>query len=173
MLTLTLVRHAKAEPLSRGEDIDRALTSKGTEDARRLGAHLRVAGVVPAIAFVSKAKRTTQTFVALAREMGSTVPVRFESRLFTATPTDLRHFIRHLPTSLEQVMIIGHNPAIMDAALDLVGQGDLAEVARMRGRFPPCATAVMTFDAEAWSQVTTGSGRLDAFILPEDLQPEG
>ena len=51
----------------------------------------------------------------------------------------------------------------------LTGDGDLEEIGRMRGRFPPCSVAILTFAGEDWQDVTTGGGRLEAFIMPEDL----
>ena len=169
MLTLMLLRHAKAEPLAQGDDFDRALTDQGKADAARLGGYLAKSGYVPTMAFVSAAKRTTQTFEIVTRATGSSIPVRYEDALFNATPAEMRGIVVDANAVPERLMIVGHNPGIMDAALGLVGDGDLTEIAQMRSRFPPCSTAIITFAAETWQDAFAGNGRLECFVMPEDL----
>ena len=169
MRTLILVRHAKAEPLERGDDFDRALTAQGKEDAARLGTYLSRIGHLPELALVSAAKRTTQTFDFIARKIAVPVPVDSSEALYNATAADVRDLVIKANAGIERLMIVGHNPGIMDVAIRLTGDGDLQEIGRMRSRFPPCSMSILTFSCEDWRDVATGGGRLETFVMPEDL----
>ena len=169
MRTLILVRHAKAEPMGRGDDFDRPLTASGITDAGRLGTYLARVGHVPELALVSSAKRTMQTFDRLARRVGAPVPVDHSESLYNATAAELRGLVAKAESDIERLMIVGHNPGIMDAAVGLTSDGDLEELGRMRGRFPPCSAAILTFAGEDWRDVATGGGRLETFVMAEDL----
>ena len=57
----------------------------------------------------------------------------------------------------------------MEAAVTLAQEGDLAEIERLRGRFPPCGLAVISFSAEDWAEALASGGRLDALVFPDDL----
>ena len=60
MLTLLLLRHAKAEA-ARGDDFARALTDKGERDAIDVGNFLTAHRLRPDMALVSAALRTSRT----------------------------------------------------------------------------------------------------------------
>ena len=169
MRTLILVRHAKAEPLASGDDMDRALTAKGEEDAAHLGAYLARHDHVPHRALVSVAKRTRQTFDRLARRLGCPVPADYTESLYNATDTDLRKVVTAADPGIDRLMIVGHNPGVMEAAIALARDGDLEDIGRLRGRFPPCSAAVLTFAGEDWRNVAPGGGRLETFVMPDDL----
>ena len=169
MRTLILVRHATAEPLRHGDDFERALTPAGQQDAGRLGTYLARIRHVPELALVSSAKRTLQTFDLLARKLGAPVPADRNDKLYNATASELRDLVTATDAAVERLMIVAHNPGIMDAAIALTGDGDLELIGVMRGRFPPCSAVILTFGGEDWADVTTSSGRLEAFVMPEDL----
>ena len=143
-----------------GDDFDRALTTRGKEDAGRLGKYLARIRHVPELAIVSAAKRTSQTFDTMARRMGAPVPVKHDEGLYNATATDICGFAKGVDAHIERLMIVGHNPGIMEAALTLAGDGDLEEIA---------GVAILTFAGEEWRDVATRNGRLEAFALPEDF----
>lgn len=169
MLTLMLLRHAKAVQQAEGDDFSRELTEKGMADAARLGAFLVRKNCVPDLAMVSAAARTMQTYANLKTADDRTIPARFGQGLYNASATRLRDVLRRVDPAVVRLMIIGHNPGIMDVAVALARDGDLAEIIRMRDRFPPCGLAVLTFDTEDWLDARASGGRLDLFVTPEDL----
>ena len=169
MPTLMLLRHAKAEGHGRIDDFDRTLTERGKAEAAGLGDYLRASGPIPEFALVSSAKRTTQTFKGLARRLRASVPVRFEDALFNANASQLSDALRLVDPSVGCLLVVGHNPCIADAAADFAEDGGGLDLARLRSRFPPCGLAVITFPDRSWDEVRHGGGRLDAFVLPEDL----
>jgi phosphohistidine phosphatase len=173
MLTLMLLRHAKAVPHAQGDDFARALTDGGRAAATRLGRYLEDASLVPDVAFVSTSARTFETFDCLQAGTGGTIAVHFEDALYNATDGQLCTRLKRATATPPTAMIIGHNPGIMDMALRLAHSGDLAEIERMRHRFPPCTLALLTFDADDWRDALAAGGRLDLFLLPDELADRG
>jgi phosphohistidine phosphatase len=167
MLTLMLLRHAKAEQ-GGDTDFDRALTERGEADAQALGRYVSQLRIVVDFAIVSTAARAQQTFKLFAQEVGG-IPVRNDECLYNASEPRLRDTLKTVPASVGTLLIVGHNPGIMEAATRLAQDGDVAELSRMRERFPTCCLAVITFDAEDWRDARTRGGRLDLLITPDDI----
>jgi phosphohistidine phosphatase len=66
-------------------------------------------------------------------------------------------------------MLIGHNPAMRDTALELVGGGNPSLVEAVEKKYPTAALAVIDFAANRWSEVERASGRILAYCLPRHL----
>ncbi len=169
MLTLLLLRHAKAVQHMADGDFARTLTDKGAADAAALGIHLAATGLVPDFAYVSAATRTLQTFERVGAAFTPDVPFASEAELYNATAGELRDRLRSVRPEVRTLMMVGHNPGIMEAAMTLARDGDPTEVERMRGRFPPCSVAVLTFAANDWLDARSSGGRLDLFLTPDDI----
>jgi phosphohistidine phosphatase len=67
---------------------------------------------------------------------------------------------------VEQVLLVGHQPAIGAFAARLLR--DAPEDADF-AKFPTGATAVIDFDVHAWQQVGWEGGRLADFVVPRTL----
>ena len=169
MLTLYFLRHAKAAPLGVGGDFVRPLVDKGRKDATRLGAYLAERDLRPAKALVSAATRTRQTFEIVDAGLGGTVLASLEEGLFTETATQVTKRLRDMPASLTSLMIVGHNPSIQEATIGLARDGDVVDLQRIRTTFPPCSLAILSFDTDYWADVRIAGGRLDLFVVPDDL----
>ena len=169
MLTLMLLRHAKAVQQARGEDFARDLQPQGKVDAAKLGAYLVDIDCVPDFAFVSASVRTLRTFEIVQTNVGRAIPTRFERDLYNATAPQVRDLLKQVPPEVRRLMVVGHNPGIADAATHLARDGDLTDLARVRNRFSPCGLAVVAFESDDWLDARARGGRLDLFVLPEDL----
>ncbi len=165
-LTLMLLRHAKAVAQSQ-DDHARRLTECGGADAAALGAYLGEHSLVPAVAYVSAAARTKETFEIVRSRTGGKTELHLDEGLYNASAERLRDLLRMFRD--DSVMIVGHNPGIMDAAVALARDGDINELRRMQGRFPPCGMALISFDQSDWRDAQASGGRLDLFLTPEDL----
>lgn len=129
MLRLTLLRHAKAEPLqSGGQDFDRPLTSRGIEQAAEAAAQLAHLRHPPTLLLSSTARRTRQTAEAVRKALQ--LPAQrlvLDDRLYLARVRTLREVLRELGSG-EHVLLVGHNPGLSELArqLDESRQEDLA-----------------------------------------------
>ena len=168
MFTLILLRHAKAVQ-STGDDFARALTDAGGADAARAGATLRRHGLCPAVAMVSPAARTRQTFEAVAAAAERPIEAGFPDVLYEATVQTIRDLVGAIDGGAATALVVGHNPAIAESVVALARDGDLRAVDRLRAGFRPCSLAVLTFEAADWREAAHSGGHLDLLLTPDDF----
>jgi phosphohistidine phosphatase len=161
MRQLFLLRHAKSswdEPLL--ADHDRPLAPRGRKAAKRIGAHVRREQIRVALVLCSSARRARET-LDLVAPPGE---VRIERELYGATAAELLERLRRVPDDVDAVMLIGHEPAMRDLAVGLVGGGsELTD-----RKFPTAALATLTF-AGPWSTLAPDHAELAAFVRPREL----
>ncbi|MEV0391849.1 SixA phosphatase family protein [Polymorphospora rubra] len=134
--SIVLLRHSKAEQPDGIADIERPLTDRGHADAGAAGAWLTGSDNLPDLVLCSPAKRTRQTWhavaVAIAGTAGESGPgagapeVRYEQALYAGSAGDLLAVLRDAGDAYEAVLVVGHNPSISDlsALLDPASGGD-------------------------------------------------
>lgn len=177
MRLLMLLRHAKAVREARdGGDETRPLNDRGRSAATAVGRWLAgQAKLQPQLALSSTAERTRETWDAIAAELSAKVPVRYEPRLYLASPEAILGCIAGAPKDVGQLILVGHNPGIHELARRLVGYIGARTAARiafdrMREKFPTGALAVVAFPkAQSWADVRFGEGRFESFVRPKDI----
>jgi phosphohistidine phosphatase len=168
MFRLILLRHAKSDSPGGVLDIDRPLAARGREAAPRMGAYLKDEQLFPALALVSPAKRTRETWDLVQPALGE-VETRFEPRIYEAPVARLLTIVQEVDPSVRTLLMVGHNPGFEDLARLLVGHGDRYAFARMTQKFPTAGLAVIDFPVESWPEVEPRGGRLDRFVTPKSL----
>lgn len=170
MKTVYLLRHAKSSWTDQeAADFDRRLAPRGRDAARAMAAHMKAAGMDPALVLCSAARRTTETWSLMARTLGPTAKVKRLRTLYLAAPGRILTLVRRLPDGAGDALIIGHNPGMHDVALRLAGQGEDKAMRRLQAKFPTGALAVLRFDAARWRDIAEQAGTLAAFVRPKDL----
>ena len=168
MPTLTLLRHAKAAVATLGQrDIERPLTDRGRSNAARMGTELSSQSY--ALALVSSAKRTQETWEALRGTLRNPPPAEIERGLYLCSAENLVSRIRALPQTVNAVLIIGHNPDMQELALWLAGTHETRMVQEMRNKYPTCAAATFTITGP-WDQTGPETVKLEQFAIPADLE---
>lgn len=172
MLTLYLLRHAKSSWDDAGlPDHDRPLSSRGERDALRIGAYLAEHFAQPSLVVCSTAKRTRETLRLAGPSIGvDEAAVAYDSSVYEVPPSRLISRIRALPNEAKVVLVIGHNPSMQGAALELTGRGESAAIRNLAVKFSTAALAVLEFDVDHWSDVRPASGHLTAYVRPKDLK---
>jgi phosphohistidine phosphatase len=162
---LFLLRHAKSswdDP--RLDDHDRPLAPRGLRASAVMAEHLRQERIAPTLVLCSPARRTRET---LERVMPlDRAEVRIEDELYRASSKDLLQRLREVPDEVDSVMLIGHQPAIQQLALQLAAEG--SELERLKAKFPTAALASLDFPGE-WSGLGRGSAELVAYVKPKQL----
>jgi phosphohistidine phosphatase len=161
--SLILMRHAKSswEDVSR-PDHDRPLNDRGRASAKAMGAWLRQNGHVPDAAIVSTSQRTVETF----HELGFDVPAEYSRALYHAGAEVLMEVLRDQTAAT--VLMLAHNPGIADFA------GRLVSKPPRHPRFadyPTCATCVIRFHADAWTNIGWREGQPIDFAIPREVMP--
>lgn len=174
MLTLLLLRHAKSSwDYPALADYDRPLAKRGQKAAPRMGAEIAALGLRPDLVLCSPAVRTRETLALVLPALGSPPPeVVYDDAIYMAPPTALLKLLRKLPAgpaAPTTVMVVGHTPGLEELAELLVGGGDEDAQETMAEKYPTGALAVLTFDAQTWSNVGPGAGMLSRFITPAGL----
>ena len=166
MKRLFLLRHAKSSWDDPGlDDRDRPLAPRGRRASELIAGHLRREGIAPSLVLCSSARRTRETLERVIPALDAS-DVSMEDGLYGASSGGLLERLREVPEDIESVMLVGHQPAIQELALDLAGDG--AELARVRAKFPTAALATLLFAGE-WSELAPGSAELVAYVKPKEL----
>jgi phosphohistidine phosphatase len=148
-MRLIVMRHAKAEQ-SAPSDFERRLVERGHADATEAGAWLARRGWVPDHALVSAAVRTRETFASVAAGGGFDLEPELDRSLYSADPESVVDVARLLPSSVQSLLIVGHNPTMGSLAQLLHdGTGDQAALTEMSVDFPTSALALFEYDG-AW-----------------------
>ncbi|WP_439575888.1 SixA phosphatase family protein [Phreatobacter sp.] len=172
MRRLILLRHTKSDWPAGLRDRDRPLAARGRRAAPLMGRVLVERGLVPDRALVSTARRTTETWD-LARAGHPDLPAGTgEPRIYEAPAFQLANVIREVPDPVQTLLMVGHNPGMEDLAFELVGSGDEAARARLGRKYPTGGLAVIACAIDSWRDLARHCGRLDAFVVPRDLDDE-
>ncbi len=170
MLTLTLLRHAKAGTDRAGvRDIERALAPRGERTAPLMGRFIAGHHLEPDLILSSTARRTRQTLALVQAELPSKPKVVYDEALYLAEPEAILEVIAARAGSVKRVMVIGHNPGLQELALLLSGAGRKPDLAAIRTKFPTAGLAVLNFTATSWANARPGSGVLRLFMSPRRL----
>jgi phosphohistidine phosphatase len=163
MPQLLLMRHGKAVERNSVADRERRLTARGRRDSEAIG--LAMARTYrPDRILCSPSARTRETLAVLLPGIGEVADVAFLDELYDPAG-DYTDVIARNAGRAEQLLVIGHNPAVQETAIALVGSGDGRTRATLHDRFPTSAVAVIALDRE-WARIEPLSGKLVAFLTP-------
>lgn len=161
MKRLILMRHAKSDWSATGDDHSRPLNKRGRGSAPVMGEWLREKAWLPDEVLCSTATRTRQTLVLLGLPE---VAIWFERSLYLA---DSHEIIEEIQTAAgNTVLVLGHNYGMCECANMLVK----APPDHPRfSDYPTCATALISFDVDDWSDIRAGRGICEDFAVPRDV----
>jgi phosphohistidine phosphatase len=163
---LFLLRHAKSShDDSDLSDHDRPLAPRGRRAAGELGDDLRRTDFSCETVLCSTARRAVETLDRVRHGLPAGAEVEVDGELYGADADELLERVRRLSGDYGSAMLIGHNPGMEELALALAGGGDSQSMVQMRSKYPTCALACLAFDGD-WSELTEGSARLEAFVVP-------
>ncbi|MFJ4979874.1 SixA phosphatase family protein [Streptomyces coeruleorubidus] len=163
---LVVLRHAKsAWPLDVA-DHERPLAPRGRRDAPAAGQALAEADCLPDLALCSTAVRARRTWELAAAEWGTPSPVRYDRRLYAASPAGLLTVVHEVSAEVETLLLIGHNPGLEELVLALAGDSLDDSLERVRTKFPTSAIAVLSWYGTAWRALTPGTALLTSVTVP-------
>ncbi len=174
MKHLYILRHGKSSWASEGQqDADRPLTPRGTAAAAHMGAECARRGWHPALALVSTAQRTRQTFAAFAAELaraGCDVPaMQFLPALYLATPEGVLAEVARHGGDADAILVIGHNPGLHELALWLARGGTAAAQARLATGFPSGTLVRAEIETGTWTGLAAVPARVSDVIWAKEL----
>jgi len=167
MRTLTIIRHAKAEPaVPNIDDFDRVLTPRGVKDIKRM-AKLLVKLEPPIDLIVSSpATRARQTAEMLAARIDHQRPILWKNEIYGGGANGLLGILQGLPEDAIHVVLIGHNPG----SEALIGGLSAGAPHQLSVRMPTTAVANLHLEIFWWSQIRWGCGQLHLLMKPKILR---
>lgn len=160
MKTLFVLRHAKSSwdnpSLS---DFERPLNSRGLDAARFIGALIYERRLQPDVLVSSPAKRAKQTAVLVKELAEISRAIKFDERIYEASPHALFNLIREFDDKFDSVLLVGHNPGFENLVRLLTGEGV---------SMPTAALAKINLQTEKWAELETAVNTLEFLIRPKD-----
>jgi phosphohistidine phosphatase len=162
MKTLYILRHAKSSwddaALS---DFERPLNERGLKAAPLVGSVMKKNQFQPELILSSPARRAEQTAALIKQSAGIGGAIRFDERIYEASPARLLEVISEQEEKIQSVMLVGHNPGLEGLLKFLTG-----ELQPM----PTAALAIVDLEAEKWSQINSSKGNLRTLIRPKEIR---
>jgi len=168
MKSLHLLRHAKSSWKDPGlNDHDRPLNKRGRQTAKMMAAYFRRAKIAPDLVICSTAVRAQQTLDPIIKATKKPPKIVLVRGIHEGAQRTLWEQLWNLPESAKSVLLIGHNPALQDLALELA-HTDLKLLSSAGGKFPTGAMASFRFDG-AWKALAPHGALLASFITPKSI----
>jgi phosphohistidine phosphatase len=158
---LYLVRHAKSswrDPEL--DDFDRPLNKRGKRDAPFMGQRLSDADIQPDLIISSPAKRAAKTAKIIAAQIEYPLKkIKWTESLYAAGTLTLLGILQEIGDSVEQAILVGHNPGLTLLAEFLTSEAV--------DNIPTSGVYAMDLDLGSWTQTGEGSGIPVFFDYPK------
>ncbi len=162
MKTLFILRHAKSSwddaALS---DFERPLNERGLDAAPLMGGVMKKNRFEPELILSSPARRAEQTAALVKQSAGIGGAIRFDERIYEASPARLLEVISEQNEKIASVMLVGHNPGLEGLLKFLTG-----ELQPM----PTAALAIVDLETDKWNQINSSKGSLRTLIRPKEIR---
>lgn len=164
MRHLYVMRHAKAkQPSGNMTDHQRPLRKRGKRQATAMVPVLHRWQALEGQVYVSTAARTRETLDDIAAQLPERALINqlhVDDALYTFDGEELLAWLKALPDELEKVLVIGHNPALVDLArwLDEAAPTSL----------PTGSVLHFTLPDTPWSAMEQGCAELVGRLTPEE-----
>ena len=177
MKDLTVVRHAKSSWQDPGlDDFERPLNGRGRKAAPLIGAWLSDQKIVPDLVLLSPSVRTVETW-GLFKNVGVQFgDERLVDEMYLAGLGVLTGQLTSLSSSLNRVMMIGHNPGLeflIDSLVGSVEEGEARAFHKLSQKFPTCGVVHLRLAIDQWSDLAPSMGRVYGATSPKLLLAEG
>jgi len=161
MKTLYFIRHAKSSWKHTVIDQQRPLNKRGVTDALQVSKLVAKTNVKPQVIITSDALRAqvTARYFKDAFALDDNAFV-LNSALYDFSGQQVMKLIKELKNTLDCVMLCGHNHAFT-YIVNILGSISIKNV-------PTCGFLAITFEADKWSEITTGT--TNNIIFPRDLK---
>ena len=161
--TLILVRHAKSSwKDSSLNDIHRPLNKRGNKDAPKMGEYMSEHNILPEVIFSSPGLRalTTARLISVKINIDPSDIIVLDD-LYTFSSDQLLSVLKSINDKYDNIMVVGHNPAITDITNYLSGCNI--------DNIPTCGLAVLKFPLDSWQDLERKKGELVRFDYPKKL----
>lgn len=161
MPKLYLLRHAEAPGSFDVPDKQRPLSAHGIKQAERLNNAL--AGID--IALCSSAKRTRMTLQGAIDSGASVNKIEYLDALYNASASGMLEIIQS--QTVDNILIIAHNPGIHALANMLIGDGDKSLRNKLAISYHPATLSIIECESDSWQTIQPAANTLIDLIIPD------
>jgi phosphohistidine phosphatase len=162
MKALFVLRHAKSSWENTDlSDFARPLNERGLKAAPLMGKFIYKNQLQPELILSSLAERAKQTALLVKKNAQIGGEIRYDERIYEATPKRLLEVLAEQSDKIESVMLVGHNPGL-EGLLKILTD----EVQPM----PTAALAVIDLKIGKWSEINSSTGNLRTLIRPKEIK---
>lgn len=159
MKKLYIVRHTNKEVEKSGQDdYDRELSQEGIDEAKKMASKLALNIPSTDLIVASPALRTKQTAEIYADILNYDKSIMYNEVLYMAFVNELLETISYTFDTVENMILIGHNPSLTALAITLV---DFREKFKMGGIME------IEFDCNSWIDISKDNAKLVSYIYPD------
>ena len=164
MKTLFLLRHAKSSWKDQDvADFERPLNDRGRKAAELVGNFIAKQNVTIDLVISSPAVRARQTIELVLKAAKRSPELRFDQRVYEASPTRLLEIISQIEDDWKSVLLVGHNPGMEELLTLLVG---------VEMHMPTASLARVALSSKKWDKILAEKGVLESFVRARELKPE-
>ncbi|MDA0349679.1 MAG: histidine phosphatase family protein [Verrucomicrobia bacterium] len=163
MKIIHLIRHAKSGwDNANLSDKERTISAKGDQSCKLMAERIVEAGCKFDRVFCSTATRAQMTIQALKNALNNhEIEWTSEEALYTFDHYDLLEWCMNLPDTLNELVVVGHNPAITEFTN------------RMSDRYfdniPTCGYVQLVFPQAAWRDLLNASAKCTFILTPKQF----
>lgn len=167
MKILYLVRHAKSSWKDVSlRDFDRPLNKRGYADAPFMAEILQKLMVKVDAIVSSSALRTRTTAELIAPYLGFPMKnITYDERIYESSDRNLLKILREMPNSINNLILIGHNPSLTSLA-NLLADSYVYNI-------PTTGIYAIKFDCNTWEEVGNVKGEFLFFEYPKKYKGDG
>jgi phosphohistidine phosphatase len=161
MKTIYLVRHAKSSwKYPSLDDFERPLNKRGRRNAPFMGGILKKLKVNPDLIMSSPANRAATTARIIADSIDYPLEeIQYDETIYASSEYDLVQVIQELDNSVNQAMLVSHNPALTDLA-NSIGDTSISNI-------PTCGVCCINLNISSWAKIGEQRGKLKFFEFPK------
>jgi phosphohistidine phosphatase len=161
MKTVYLVRHAKSSWNDPDlEDFERPLNKRGRKSALLMGTVLKKLEAAPDLVISSPANRAAMTARMLADAIRYPLEkIQYSETIYLSDENVLIRFLRNIKDSVNQAMLIGHNPGLTEL-VNYIGDQRINNI-------PTGGVCCIDLKITSWKDIREHGGQLRFFEFPK------
>tara|TARA_Y100001970_G_C14159549_1_gene817679 strand:+ start:832 stop:1407 length:576 start_codon:yes stop_codon:yes gene_type:complete len=168
--SLILMRHAKSSwDNSYKDDFDRPLNSRGKENAQMVAKHIHSLGFKPELTLCSSAARCKQTLELIIPYFPTKMHIRYLDELYLAPERTILEMIKSIELSINQMLVIGHNPGLSDLSQSLIYSSNKKNDYFETQQFPTSAASIFEMSINNWLNLKLSDSKIIDFVTPKKL----
>lgn len=162
MKELILIRHGKSSWDNNLKDHDRPLKKRAYNDAQVVAKELLKKDIYFNYLMMSSTAVRAKTTAKLYQELLKVEETKLslEEELYNFDMFDILHFLKKVPTSIHQLILVGHNPGLTEVANFLGSQ--------YFSYLPTSGAVKINFNAKNWVDLERGT--TEFYIFPKDYR---